>query len=59
MSDFFRTEVMVYLASVVLAIGMLLAITAVPGRSAELFPGAGAHELMQAVDWAWSCALRG
>ena len=48
-----RWEVFVYFVAVFLAVGLLFAITAVPGNSAELFPNPTAAELMQVVQWAW------
>jgi hypothetical protein len=41
----------VYFVAVLLAVGLLFAITAVPGNSAELFPEPNPDELMQAVQW--------
>ncbi|HKA43641.1 MAG TPA: hypothetical protein VKF40_16800 [Burkholderiales bacterium] len=49
MRDLYTTDVMIYLTAVLLAIGMAVALTALPAHPADLFPGAGPRELMQAL----------
>jgi len=51
--------VFVYFVAVLLALGLLFAITAVPTNSAELFPDPSPEELVQAVQWAWEGAFEG
>jgi hypothetical protein len=46
-------DVFGYFAAVLLAVGLLFAITAVPSNSAELFPNPSPKELLQGLQWAW------
>ncbi|HKA43202.1 MAG TPA: hypothetical protein VKF40_14535 [Burkholderiales bacterium] len=55
MRDLFSVDVMMYLAAVLLALGMLMAVTTAP---ASLLPGAGAHEVVQAAEWVWDAVGR-
>lgn len=45
--------VLVYFVAVLLAVGLLFAITAVPSNSADLFPDPSPEELVQAVQRVW------
>jgi hypothetical protein len=45
--------VFVYFIAVLLAVGLLFAITAVPSNSAALFPSPSPDELAQGVQWVW------
>lgn len=47
-------EVPGYFAAVLIAVGVLFAITAMPGNSAELFPNPSAAELVRAVQCVWT-----
>jgi hypothetical protein len=51
--------VFLYFVAVFAAIGLLFAITALPGNSVEVFPEPSPQELVQAVRWAWEGALEG
>lgn len=43
--------VFVYILAGLVSVALLLAITAVPSNSANLFPSPGPEELFQAVQW--------
>ena len=45
--------VVVYLVAVLLAVGLLFAIIAVPSNAADVFPDPSPDELVQAVEWVW------
>ena len=45
--------VFAYFVAVLLAVGLLFAITAVPSNSADLFPSPSPKELVQVVQWVW------
>jgi hypothetical protein len=49
--------VFVYFVAVLLAVGVLFAISAVPRDSAELFPNPSAGEVVQVVKWIWEAPL--
>ena len=45
--------VFAYFVAVLFAVGLLYAITAFPGNSADLFPDPDPAQLVQAVQWVW------
>lgn len=53
MKIFRNWGVFAYFFAVLLAVGALFAITAVPGNSVDLFPNPSPDELAQAVQWIW------
>jgi hypothetical protein len=50
-------DVFAYVATALLAVALLVGVTAIPGNPAELFPNPSPQELMQGVQWAWGKAF--
>ena len=51
-------SVLTYPLAVLLAVGVLFAITVVPGNSADLFPSATPNDLARIVRCAWNGPLQ-
>ena len=49
----------VYFVAVLVAVGLLFGITAIPGNSAELFPNPSPEDLVQVFQWVWEGACEG